>query len=57
MVRRGKDRYPNCVITAWVEFNIIMGGGWTLDMMDKMTLDEFAQWYAIAIDTHNRIHG
>lgn len=44
-------------MTAWVEFNIIMGGGWTLNAMDNMSIDEFADWYSIAVDTYNRING
>lgn len=43
-------------MTAWVELNIIMGGGWTPDLMDAMSLEEFADWHEIAVATHNRIN-
>ena len=33
---------------AWVDINIVFGGGWAPSEMDNMPLDELARWWQLA---------
>ena len=37
-------------MAAWIDINIILGGGWPPSEMDKMPLSELAHWYALALE-------
>lgn len=41
-------------MSAWVDINIVFGGGWAPSEMDGMPIDELAQWWQLAHQQNQR---
>ena len=39
---------------GWFEINLVAGGGWSPEALEKMSLGEFKRWYEIAAEINER---
>lgn len=40
---------------GWAFINLVLGGGWPPNLMDEMSLEDFARWYQLASERNDHL--